>query len=146
MSSQDALRINFLEKRDGLYLTIKFAKQATQQYKKTCLRWKKKGINNHPFRRKYIESYLFHKNLLMQSGVTMNNEDKFIDICKAAEILNVSPQYVECLINNGLIPEGHYYGYWIILHSDLLAYKEKQTIESRKALDDMVAEAQELEW
>lgn len=64
---------------------------------------------------------------------------------EAADILGVSRPYVVKLLEQGEIPFRKLRRHRRILFQDLMDYKEHSDREVEKALDDLVAEAQELE-
>lgn len=66
MSDQN--RINFLIGREvNFFSVIGFAIQAKEQYRRATLSSKKKYGRGGEFRKKYIESYLFHKQFVEQN-------------------------------------------------------------------------------
>ncbi len=57
----DLQRITFIIERDGMPSALKFANQAIRQYRRAVLSAKAKYGKNHTYRKRYIDSYLFHK-------------------------------------------------------------------------------------
>lgn len=64
----DKARIKFLINREGDYQkVIDFAIQARGQYRKAVLSAKEKYGKRHEFRKRYIESYLFHRKFINEN-------------------------------------------------------------------------------
>jgi excisionase family DNA binding protein len=71
--------------------------------------------------------------------------EELLTLEEAAILLNVSEPYLEKLIISGEIPSQKTDNYRIILKEDILAYKEASRIKREKVMEELAAQAQELD-
>lgn len=67
-----------------------------------------------------------------------------LSLSQAAELLNVSPGFVEKLIAGGELTDQHSTDHKTINLAELLAYKSRSDEEAAAILDELTAQAQEL--
>lgn len=78
-------------------------------------------------------------------GISIIPERAELTTVQAANILNVSrPYLIDKLLETGKIPYHKVGSHRRIRMEDVMAYKQKRDEESEKLLDELVAEAQEL--
>lgn len=81
----------------------------------------------------------------MESGteITISPPNQNISVLKAAEILNVSPSYIDKLLDEGKIPFVTVCTVRQINRKDILNYKSDRDAERRKALSEFTGWLQE---
>lgn len=67
-----------------------------------------------------------------------------LSIKEAADLLNVSQPFVAKLLETGIIPSVEVDGQRLIPVENFLAYKREASARQRRAIDELVAQAQEL--
>lgn len=83
-------------------------------------------------------------NLAEGKEVTVVSLDEELSPQQASELLNVSRPYASKLYDKGLIPSRKVGTHRRALTRDVMAYKRKIDAQRHKALDELVAQAQEL--
>jgi len=78
-------------------------------------------------------------------SITVVSQDEEMSPQQAAEILNVSRPFAAKLFDQGAIPSRKVGTHRRALARDVLAYKRKTDTQRRKALDELIAQAQELD-
>lgn len=76
--------------------------------------------------------------------VTVNSEDSEITTQEAANLLNVSRPYVIKILDEGLIDFRKVGSHRRIKLADLIKYKNKMERKNRRAIEELISEAQEL--
>lgn len=64
----DIERMQFVTERDGPEEAMYFARQCVHQYKIAALASKRKNGQRGTYRRAFIESYLFHKQYILENS------------------------------------------------------------------------------
>jgi excisionase family DNA binding protein len=76
--------------------------------------------------------------------ITLVANDSELTVRQAADFLNVSPRYVERLLDEKQIPHASRGATRVVRLGDLVLYKDDVDRKRREALDELVAEAQQL--
>ncbi|MBX9879563.1 MAG: helix-turn-helix domain-containing protein [Candidatus Obscuribacterales bacterium] len=72
------------------------------------------------------------------------NDKPPLTVAKVADELNVSEKYVVGLLDDGKLPFSETTDGRIVAYADLVAYKQQRELRRQAAMDELVAQAQEL--
>ncbi|MFA7336973.1 MAG: helix-turn-helix domain-containing protein [Candidatus Obscuribacterales bacterium] len=77
-------------------------------------------------------------------AVVVNSIDKVMETQEAADFLNVSRPYLCKLLDSGEIPHHTVGRFRRVNYEDLLEYKSRRITKQNQAMDELIAQAQEL--